>query len=31
MERLSASIDAAVGVFEGVTLAADLLSFFSGA
>ena len=29
MERLSASVDAAVGVFEGVALAADLLSFFS--
>ena len=29
MERPSASVDAAVGVFEGVTLAADLLSFFS--
>ena len=29
MEKVSASVDAAVGVFEGVTLAADLLSFFS--
>ena len=28
-EKVSASVDAAVGVVEGVTLAADLLSFFS--
>lgn len=29
MEKVSASVDAAVGVVEGVALAADLLSFFS--
>ena len=29
MEKVSASVDAAVSVVEGVTLAADLLSFFS--